>query len=64
MKYPDELEMICDWVGAGKAQGHFSPKDDRYFETRNWYRANGNKMQLHPTTRAWIELYIGYGTKN
>ena len=51
-------EMVCDWVGAGKAQGYFSPNDDRYYETRAWYRKNENKMTLHPTTRQYIENII------
>lgn len=49
------LEMLCDWVGAGKAQGHLSPPQDPMLVTRNWYKTNGHKMQLHPNTRAWIE---------
>ncbi len=60
MEYPYNVEMICDWIGAGKAQGHFSPKDDRFFETRKWYAQNGNKMNIHPTTRKWIENKIGF----
>lgn len=40
-------EMLCDWIGAGRAQG--KPK------TWEWYEANKDKMQLHPETRAWIE---------
>lgn len=64
IKYPYNLEMICDWVGAGKAQGHFSPKDDKYLETRNWYKTNGNKMQLHPNTRLYIEKMIERKIKN
>ena len=28
---PYLTEMICDWVGAAKAQGHFSPDVDKYF---------------------------------
>jgi len=54
------LEMICDWVGAGKAQGFVSPKDDPYLETRKWYGVNKNKMQLHPSTRTAVEKYIRY----
>ena len=50
-------EMLCDWIGAGKAQGHFSPEDDYLQETRNWWNANNHKMQLHPNTRKYfIEL--------
>lgn len=56
---PYLTEMICDWVGAGKAQGKFSPKDDPYFETRKWYKQNGEKMQLHSNTRKIIEKRIG-----
>lgn len=48
-------EMLCDWIGAGKAQGHFSPKNDPLQETRNWWDANNHKMQLHPETRAYFE---------
>ena len=40
-------EMIADWRGAGRAQG--TP------DIRKWYEANGDKMLLHPDTRAWIE---------
>jgi hypothetical protein len=53
------LEMVCDWVGAGKAQGHF-PEGDRFSETRKWYEKNGSKMTLHPETRRWIEEKINY----
>ena len=48
-------EMICDWIGAGKAQGFFSPKNDRYCETRLWYDKNKSKMNLHIHTRRYIE---------
>ena len=47
-------EMLCDWIGAGKAQGHFSPKDDYLQETRNWWNANNHKMQLHPKIREYF----------
>ena len=49
------LEMLCDWIGAGKAQGYFSPEEDPLRETRNWYKKNKDKMQLHPNTREWLE---------
>ena len=56
---PYLTEMICDWIGAGKAQGHFSPKNDEYYETRNWYKQNGLKMQLDIKTRNKIEKILG-----
>lgn len=41
------IEMVCDWIGAGKAQGFKSPKDDKFKETREWYFKNRPKMILH-----------------
>ncbi len=49
-------EMLADWRGAGKAQGY----EDN---TKTWYQANKDKMQLHPDTRIWIEEKIGIGHK-
>ena len=48
-------EMVCDWKGAGKAQGKTGPG-----ECQEWYRANKHKMQLHPDTRAYVEAEIGF----
>jgi hypothetical protein len=47
MQEPYRTEMICDWLGAGRALGTPS--------VNAWYKANGKKMQLHPDTRAWVE---------
>lgn len=44
-------EMLADWRGAGKAQGHGD-------NTREWYQKNKGKMQLHPETRRWIESQL------
>ena len=48
---PDKyiLEMFCDWLGAGRAQGFESGTIDQ------WYASNKNKLQLHPNTRKKIE---------
>lgn len=54
------LEMVCDWLGAGKAQGKFSPKNDKFKETRAWYSVNKEKMQLHPKTRRIVEYIIKF----
>ena len=43
--------MVCDWIGAGKAQGY----GDNPFA---WYTQNKNKMQLHKDTRKWIEAKL------
>jgi Family of unknown function (DUF5662) len=47
MDNTSRLEMLCDWRGAGRAQG--TP------DVRAWYMLNGHRMQLHPETRAWVE---------
>ena len=59
IKYPYNIEMICDWVGAGKAQGHHSPKNDPYQETRKWWSNNKDKMRFHRNTLLFIESTIG-----
>jgi hypothetical protein len=47
-----QKEMLCDWRGAGRA---IKGRD----ETKEWYLANKDKMQLHPDTREWIEWKLG-----
>lgn len=41
------LEMVCDWAGAGRAQGFSEPV--------SWYRANKDKLILHENSRLLIE---------
>ena len=55
---PYLTEMICDWIGAGKAQGNFPLKEDKYSEVRKWYIKNGKKMQISKATRDEIEKRI------
>ena len=47
------MEMHCDWIGAGRAQGI-----DNWDDVRPWYRINKDKMILHPDTRVRIEDLI------
>lgn len=44
-------EMVCDWRGAGRAQGHS--------DIIPWYKKHKEKMQLHPLSREFVELLIG-----
>jgi len=48
MKVNALKEMICDWRGAGRAQGY---KDN----TPDWYKQNKDNMILHPFTRHQVE---------
>lgn len=52
LKMPEKAvrEMICDWIGAGKAQG--TPGTDV------WYAKNGDKLIFHPQTRILIESLL------
>lgn len=56
---PYLTEMLCDWIGAGKAQGHSSPKNDPYQNVRSWYKENSENIQLAEETRKEIERRIG-----
>lgn len=44
------LEMLADWIGAGRALG--KPN------TWEWYAANREKMKLHPDTLAWMDREV------
>jgi hypothetical protein len=43
-------EMLCDWDGAGKAQGFFNEDN-----VRNHYLNNRTKRFMHPDATAYIE---------
>jgi hypothetical protein len=50
------LEMLCDWKGAGRAQGNAGGWD----EVASWYKQRRHKIKLHPETRKTVELLIDY----
>jgi hypothetical protein len=52
MKIPQRyaVEMVCDWIGAGKAI-------DRT-EIVEWYEKNREKIILHPVTREFVEILV------
>jgi len=41
-------EMICDWRGAGRAQGYGD-------NTIEWYKKNKDKMIFYPKTKKYLE---------
>ena len=51
MAYRARKEMLCDWHGAGRAQG--TP------DTKEWYLANDLNMRLGGVARMWIEDELG-----
>lgn len=56
MQYPYNLEMICDWNGAGRAiHGRV--------EIVEFYVKNKENMILHPATREWVELKLNISKK-
>jgi hypothetical protein len=51
MEFPYWLEMVCDWSGAGKAQGHGN-------DLKAWYKKNKDKMRLAPETKEEVEYTL------
>ena len=49
-------EMVCDWKGAGKAQG--KPN------TKEWYLSNAGKMELGRETIDYVEKALNIRTKS
>lgn len=47
------VEMVCDWIGAGKAKGK---RGDN--EVKDWYNQNKYDMVLHKQTRQIVEELI------
>ena len=43
-------EMVCDWIGAGKAKG--------FNDALEWYTRNSNDLLLHSMTREAAEKQL------
>ncbi len=56
---PYITEMMCDWIGAGRAQGNYF-KYDKWRASREWYHQNKKVMLLHKNTKKEIEKRIYY----
>ena len=50
-------EMVCDWIGAGRAQGYYD-KNDPWKEVNVWYKKNKDRIIIHPDTRKYIESIL------
>ena len=50
------IEMLCDWVGAGKAYNKGKWTIDIF---KAWYQHDKSNMVLHTLTRSYIELLMG-----
>jgi hypothetical protein len=48
-------EMMCDWVGAGKAYNKGSWTIDNF---RDWYVNHRDKIFLHTSTRGYLDLVL------
>lgn len=46
------MEMFCDWIGAGKAQGTGGVKE--------WYGKNQHRIIVGPVTRSWLDVMVKY----
>lgn len=48
------LEMVCDWVGASRAQGHGGIEG-----VRGWWTTNQSRIFLGSETGAWVVETLG-----
>jgi len=48
-------EMLCDWVGAGKAYNQSAWTIDTL---KIWYASHKDKMMLHTLTRLYVDLLM------
>jgi hypothetical protein len=48
-------EMLCDWVGAGKAYNKGKWTIDSF---KNWYAQNRDAYYLHASTKAYIDMLV------
>jgi hypothetical protein len=55
MSPPARLEMLCDWIGASKAQGYGGSID----VVLKWYTKNQDNIRVHPETREWLQRELG-----
>ena len=56
MPFKDALEMVCDYLGAGKA---YSKKNFTYEgEYKWWQNKKRNGIAMHPQTKAFIEMMM------
>ena len=52
------VEMVCDWIGAGRAQGYYNSEKPME-EVNNWYAKNFKRITLHPSTQFLVEEILG-----
>jgi len=57
MDLVSRLEMLCDWIGAGKSYKGSSARD--YYLEKREEEVDEEKIILHPETRAWLEKELG-----
>ena len=56
MPFKDALEMVCDYLGAGKA---YSKKNFTYKGEYEWWQnKKRNGIAMHPQTKAFIEAMM------
>lgn len=49
------VEMLCDWIGAGKAQR----TKNSFVSAKEWYSGHRHKILLLPENRRWLEKELG-----
>jgi len=49
-------EMVCDWLGAARAQG-VGNKANNYL-VKEWFMKNRGRMKLNPSTEAQVRVFL------
>lgn len=53
MPYRYALEMVCDYLGAGKA---YMKDKFTYEKEHNWWKSKRSSIAIHPQTRRFIDI--------
>lgn len=56
MPYDCVVEMVCDWIGAGKV---YNKKSWNENEPMEFYQERKDKIHLHPDTQKLFLLFLG-----
>lgn len=57
MPFRYAVELICDYLAAGKA---YNGKDFTYENEYNWWLTNKDAKYMHPRTKAFVEIVFAY----
>lgn len=57
MPFEYACEMICDWMGAGRA---YHGKTFTFKDEYEWYLSKRDSMKIHPAIKAWCDAVMSW----